>query len=72
MAQFEHDLIRERTSAGLQTVRARGHLGCRPSKLPEKQRGRIRELYAESSLTVQEIADQYHVSRKTIYSVIKA
>jgi DNA invertase Pin-like site-specific DNA recombinase len=72
MAQFERDLIRERTNAGLQAARARGHLGGRPSKLDGKQRERIRELYQGRTLTVQEIADQYHVSRQTIYSVIKA
>lgn len=72
MAQFERDLIRERTNAGLQAARARGHLGGRPSKLSGKQRERIRELYQGRTLTVQEIADQYHVSRQTIYSVIKA
>ena len=72
MAQFERDLIRERTNAGLQAARARGRKGGRPSKLTEQQRERIRELYQGRTLTVQEIADQYHVSRQTIYSVIKA
>ncbi|ROT86254.1 recombinase family protein [Bifidobacterium mongoliense] len=71
MAQFERDLIRERTNAGLQAARARGHLGGRPSKLSGKQRERIRELYQGRTLTVQEIANQYHVSRQTIYSVMK-
>ncbi|MEK0218860.1 recombinase family protein [Bifidobacterium mongoliense] len=70
MAQFERDLIRERTNAGLQAARARGHLGGRPSKLTEKQRARIRELYQSRALTVQEIADQYQVSRQTIYSCV--
>jgi DNA invertase Pin-like site-specific DNA recombinase len=72
MAQFERDLIRERTNAGLQAARVRGHKGGRPSKLTERQRTRIRELYQAGSLTVQEIADQYQVSRQTIYSNIKA
>lgn len=72
MAQFERDLIRERTNAGLQAARARGHVGGRPSKLTEKQRARIRELYQSRALTVQEIANQYQVSRQTIYSNIKA
>jgi DNA invertase Pin-like site-specific DNA recombinase len=71
MAQFERDLIRERTNAGLQAARARGHKGGRPSKLDGKQRVRIRELYRSRALTVQEIADQYHVSRKTIYNAIR-
>ena len=72
MAQFERDLIRERTNAGLQAARARGHVGGRPSKLNERQRTRIRELYQSRALTVQEIADQYQVSRQTIYSNIRA
>ena len=72
MAQFERDLIRERTNAGLQAARARGHKGGRPAKLNDGDRARIRELYRSRALTVQEIADKYHVSRKTIYSSIKA
>ncbi|MFT9007866.1 recombinase family protein [Bifidobacterium aquikefiri] len=72
MAQFERDLIRERTNAGLRAARARGRKGGRPSKLTEKQRTRIRELYQAGSLTVQEIADQYQVSRNTIYKAISA
>jgi DNA invertase Pin-like site-specific DNA recombinase len=71
MAQFERDLIRERTNAGLQAARARGHRGGRPSKLNDGERARIRELYQSRVLTVQEIADKYHVSRNTIYSSIK-
>jgi predicted DNA-binding protein YlxM (UPF0122 family) len=47
-------------------------VGGRPSKLNERQRTRIRELYQSRALTVQEIADQYQVSRQTIYSNIRA
>ena len=72
MAQFERDLIRERTNASLQAARARGRKGGRPSKLTEKQRARIRELYQSRALTVQEIANQYQVSRQTIYSSLNA
>lgn len=71
MAQFERDLIRERTNAGLQDSRARGRKGGRPSKLSEKDRARIRELYQGGTLTVQEIARQYGVARNTIYTSIK-
>lgn len=71
MAQFERDLIRERTNAGLSAARARGRVGGRPSKLDERQRARIRELYRGRTLTVQEISDQYHVSRRTIYNTIQ-
>ena len=71
MAQFERDLIRERTNAGLQAARARGHMGGRPSKLNDGERARIRELYQGGTLTVREIAKQYGVARNTIYNSIK-
>jgi DNA invertase Pin-like site-specific DNA recombinase len=71
MAQFERDLIRERTHAGLTAARARGRKGGRPSKLSERDRRRIRELGASRALTIREIADKYQVSRQTIYNTIK-
>jgi DNA invertase Pin-like site-specific DNA recombinase len=72
MAQFERDLIRERTNAGLQAARARGHKGGRPSKLNDGERARIRELYQGGTLTVREIAKQYGVARNTIYNTVRA
>lgn len=72
MAQFERDLIRERTNAGLQAARARGHMGGRPSKLNDGERARIRELYQGGTLTVREIAKQYGVARNTIYNTVRA
>ena len=72
MAQFERDPIRERTNAGLRAARARGHMGGRPSKLSEKDKARIRELYQDGTLSVQEIARQYGVARNTIYNTMRA
>lgn len=71
MAQFERDLIQERTLVGLQTAKAAGKTGGRAPKLNVRERMNIRELYREHTLTVQEIADKYQVSRKTIYSALK-
>ncbi|MFT9278546.1 MAG: recombinase family protein [Bifidobacterium sp.] len=71
MAQFERDLIRERTHAGLAAARARGRKGGRPSKLSDKDKRRIRELGASRALTIREIADKYQVSRQTVYNTIK-
>ena len=47
IAEFERDLIRERTQAGLAAARARGRLGGRPSKLNEAKIQAIRKLYAD-------------------------
>lgn len=71
MAQFERDLIRERTHAGLAAARARGRKGGRPSKLSDKDKRRVRELGASRALTIREIADKYQVSRQTVYNTIK-
>lgn len=70
MAQFERDLIRERTNAGLKAARARGRKGGRRPKLTSAQKARVRELYDSGAVTVNEIASQYNVGRTTIYRAI--
>ena len=67
LAQFERDLIRERTRAGLEAARVRGRKGGRPAKLDEKQVREVRRLYASKTVTVDQIAAMMHVGRTTIY-----
>lgn len=71
LAQFERDLIRERTSAGLAAARARGRKGGRPAKLDEKQVREVRRLYESKSVTVDQIAAMMHVGRSTIYRCLE-
>lgn len=71
LAQFERDLIRERTRAGLEAARARGRTGGRPASLNEKQVREVRRLYASRSLTVDQIASMMRVSRTTIYRYLQ-
>jgi DNA invertase Pin-like site-specific DNA recombinase len=67
LAEFERDLIRERTHAGLQAARARGRHGGRPPVMtPEKLRV-AREMYDSREHTVAAIAATLGVSRATIY-----
>lgn len=69
LAQFERDLIAERTKAGLEAARRRGRVGGRRTVMsPEKLRV-IRDLYEdpEGKMTVQQIADAVGVSRATVY-----
>ncbi|WEV65621.1 recombinase family protein [Bifidobacterium sp. ESL0764] len=70
MAQFERDLIRERTNAGLQAARRRGRKGGRKPKLTSAQAERVRELYDSKAVTVDEIARQYDVGRTTVYRAL--
>nr|WP_144164727.1 recombinase family protein [Bifidobacterium catenulatum] len=71
LAQFERDLIRERTRAGLEAARARGRTGGRPASLNEKQIKEVRRLYESRSVTVDQIAKMMNVGRATIYRYLK-
>jgi DNA invertase Pin-like site-specific DNA recombinase len=67
LAEFERDLIRERTAAGLAAARARGRNGGRPAALDDRQAELARELYASRRYTVAEIARRLKVGRSTLY-----
>ncbi len=67
LAEFERELIRERTKAGLAAARARGRIGGRPSKLGNDQLHVARTLLVEGKTGVGEIAKMLQVSRATLY-----
>lgn len=67
LAEFERDLIRERTKSGLEAARARGRKGGRKPSLSPKKIEVARKMYADGDSTVAEIARVLGVSRATIY-----
>jgi DNA invertase Pin-like site-specific DNA recombinase len=67
LAEFERNLIRERTVAGLKAARARGRKGGRPRKLSSRERKTITALLKTAEVSVREIAKRYGVSRSTLY-----
>lgn len=71
LAEFERNLIRERTRAGLVAARARGRAGGRKPKLSEAQIREINEMVDAQKLPIGRIAELYGVSRTTIYKVIQ-
>ncbi len=71
MAEFERDLIRERTQAGLAAARARGRMGGRPSKLNEAKILAIRRLYADKNNQIGDICQMFGISKATLYRVVK-
>jgi hypothetical protein len=71
-AEFERDLIRERTHAGLAAARARGRLGGRPKKLADaKQLELARNLYDGGQTDVATICATLGISRATLYRYLK-
>lgn len=67
VAQFERDLILERTRAGLAAARARGRVGGRPLKMSLEKVARARELMAAGELNADEVAATLKVSRRTLF-----
>jgi DNA invertase Pin-like site-specific DNA recombinase len=70
IAEFERNLIRERTKAGLAAARARGRLGGRPKKLDAKKIDLAKKLYASKEHTIVEICEAVGVSKATLYKYL--
>lgn len=71
VAQFERDLISERTREGLKAAKARGHLGGRKPSYSADQARVAKDLHAAGQHTAEEIGAILGVSRATIYRMLK-
>ena len=72
LAEFERNIIRERTLAGMKAARARGKLGGRPPKLSEGEMAMAKSLIKANDVPISEIARQLGVSRTTLYRLFPA
>src|SRR5215210_3740142 len=70
LAEFERDLIRERTQAGLQAARARGRVGGRPKALDPKKVELLQRLYADPANAIEDICRTLRISRTTLYRYV--
>ncbi len=74
LAEFERDVIRERTMAGLKAARARGRVGGRPpglSKDAETTAIAAESLYKSGEMNVNEICSKLKISKPTLYKYLK-
>jgi DNA invertase Pin-like site-specific DNA recombinase len=71
LAEFERNLIRERTQAGLAAARVRGRKGGRPKSLTKKKREWLYRLYDEKQHSIQEICELVGVSKSTLYAYLR-
>jgi DNA invertase Pin-like site-specific DNA recombinase len=67
IAEFERQLIRERTQPGLKAARARGRLGGRRTVITDEKLRVARDMLAGGQHTMQQIADTIGVGRATLY-----
>ena len=72
LSEFERNLIRERTQAGLAAARARGRAGGRKPKLDDQQVREIKALLRDPEIQVADVARRYGVSRTTLYKHVGA
>ncbi len=70
LAEFERDLIQERTKAGLRAARARGRNGGRPRSLSAEQIKQAQTLMGEKHRSVKDICQTLSVSRATLYRYV--
>ena len=71
MAEFERNLIQERTKAGLAAARARGRLGGRKKALSKDQRALAVKLYNEKKTPIKKICEMMGISKPTLYTYVK-
>lgn len=72
LAEFERDIIRERTKAGL--AAARGRKGVRPKGLSKEAQHKsiiAAKLYKAGKPTTQQICDDLNIARNTLYSYLR-
>jgi DNA invertase Pin-like site-specific DNA recombinase len=72
LAEFEAELIRERTLAGLAAAKARGRSGGRPRALTTKQLHHARLLIEEERASIKDVAATLGVARSTLYRALAA
>jgi DNA invertase Pin-like site-specific DNA recombinase len=71
LAEFERNLIKERTQVGLTTARARGKKGGRPKAMTMQKRGIAQELY-DTGHPIMDICRTLKISRASLYRAIKS
>ena len=71
LAEFERELIRERTLAGLNAARARGRSGGRPSVMTPERIELVRKLREQEGMTLDQIASTVGVGRSTVVRALQ-
>jgi DNA invertase Pin-like site-specific DNA recombinase len=71
LSEFERNLIRERTRAGIEAARARGRQGGRPKKLKKDKQQLVVDLYRDKKHSVKQICEMVGISKPTLYKYVR-
>ena len=72
LAEFERNLIQERTMTGLSAARARGRLGGRPKRLNTDKQQLAVQLYEAKNTSIKKICEMLAISKPTLYAYVRA
>jgi len=70
LAEFEREIARERTMAGLRAARERGRVGGRPRALSEEDLPQIQALMKDPDVSTAQICERFEVSKATLYRYV--
>jgi len=70
-AEFERNIIRQRTKIGLDSARARGRLGGRPTKITPDKIRMAKQLHKDKNNKIEDILKVLGVSRRVFYKMLK-
>jgi DNA invertase Pin-like site-specific DNA recombinase len=70
LAEFERDLNRERTIAGLRAARERGRVGGRPRALSEEDLPQVQALMRQPDVSTRQICERFDISKATLYRYV--
>lgn len=71
VAEFERDIIKERTKDGLKAARARGRLGGRPRAINDRQLVAIFSVYDQNQVSINELCSMFDIKKQTFYGYLK-
>ena len=70
-AEFERDMIKERTLAGMHAARSRGINGGRPQKLSSEQKTLLLKMHQDRTISIKTICDTLQISKPTLYKILR-
>ena len=71
-AEFEADLIKQRTREGMAIAKAKGKMRGKKPKLTEKQQKELRKMHKTGEHSISDLAEIFAVSRATVYRTLEA
>ena len=71
LAEFERDMIRERTLAGIEAAKQRGRIGGRPKKMDKKKIALARTMHNDPSNSIGDICEILNISKSTLYRYLQ-